>query len=164
MHRKPKVVDNLPVRFIIESLQERGFKYECQDGGTFSLESPDSSKKMLLDPNSDAFIRISILGMLNWFALESAEIEAIVEDSFRRCKEAGEFCEQSELVLSMKTYMDTPLDRRDALLVQHLKKLEKTLSKGRNNEEDKYEPDDRAEAILERYLEKFYADNPHRAS
>ena len=128
MYMKSKVVGNLPIRFVAESLKKRGFRYNRLEGIGISLESPDSSRKMLLHQDSEAFSRDEIRKILAWFALNSSIIDTILDESVKRGKEAGEFWEVDELTLSIDELLATPNEKRQDLIKSHHKRVNDLLS------------------------------------
>ena len=129
MYMKSKIVGNLPIRFVAESLKKHGFHYNHVKGIGISLESPDSSKKMLLGPDSNAFNRDEIRKILAWFALKSSIIDTILDESVQRGKESGEFWETDELTLSIDELLATPAEKRQDLIKSHHKRVNDQISK-----------------------------------
>ena len=129
MDMKSKIVGNLPIRFLAESLKHRGFRYSHVEGIGVSLESPDSSKKMLLGQEYDAFSQDEIRKILAWFALKSSIIDAVLDESVQRGKDAGEFWEIDELALSIDELVATPAEERQDLIKSHHKRVNDLISK-----------------------------------
>ena len=128
MYMKSKIVGNLPIRFVAESLKKRGFRYNYLEGIGISLESPDLSRKMLLGQSADAFSRREICKILAWFALSASTIDMILDESVQRGKEAGEFWEADELTLSIDELLATPNEKRQDLIKSHHKRVNDLLS------------------------------------
>lgn len=142
----------IPVHVFLEEMESRGYRRISQEGGGFVIESPDSSKRIIVNLRSAELNSIMLSQMLRGLDVGSSAFDEIVKGLVRRTRDLGSddrphILDSEEVLRILKTRPANPARRTP----ENQKAAKKILERIKAKEFTGDEPSDISEN-LDRYI------------